>query len=258
MTIDNHYDLIAIGAHPDDVEVGAGGVLLKMSQLGYRTGIVYLTRGEMGTGGTPEIRAAEALAAAKILQTDLLETLDLGDTRLTDAPENRYQIAQLIRKYQPTIILAPWPRGGHGKRASHADHLAAGNIVINACNYATFKKLPIDGVPFQVPALFHFFLPSGEAPTFVVDITEQFDSWIAALKAHESQFLNPDKPTDRDYLWNLETMARGFGSLIGCRYGQGFKIGEPMAIEDIFCLIKGKREHCRRTLTYNPASKKME
>jgi bacillithiol biosynthesis deacetylase BshB1 len=258
MTTNDHYDLIAIGAHPDDVEVGTGGVLIKLAHAGYRTGIIYLTQGEMGTGGTAEIRAKEALAAARIMQADLLETLDLGDTRLTDSPENRYRLAELIRKYRPTIILAPWPRGGHGKRASHADHLAAGSIVTNACYYATFKKLPIQGETFEVPALFHYFLPTEETPTFIVDITEQFDDWIAALSAHESQFLNPDKPIGKDYFWHLETMARSYGSLIRCRYGQGFKIGEPMAVEDIFCLVKGERAHCRRKLTYNPVSKRME
>lgn len=258
MDIDKGYDVISIGAHPDDVEVGTGGVLLKMAQMGYRTGIIYLTQGEMGTGGTPEIRARESQTAARIMQSDLLETLDLGDTRLSDTPENRYVVAELIRKYRPTLLLAPWPRGGHGKRASHADHLAAGSIVTNACYYATFRKLPISGEPFHVSALFHYFLPVEEPPTFVVDITEQFDGWIEALKAHESQFLNPDKPKTRDYLWNLETMARNYGSLIGVKYGQGFKIGEPMAIEDPFCLVNGNRAHCRRTMSYNPATRRME
>ena len=258
MSSENRYDLIAVGAHPDDVEVGTGGALLKMAQLGYRTGIIYLTKGEMGTGGTPEIRGRESLTAAQIMKTDLLETLDLGDTKLVDTPENRNIVAGLIRKYQPTLLLAPWPRGGHGKRASHADHLAAGSIAVNACNYATFRKLPIAGEPFYVSALFHYFLPVEEPPTFVVDITEQFDGWIAALSAHESQFLNPEKPKTRDYLWNLESMARNYGNMIGAKYGQGFKIGEPMAIEDLFCLASGERAHCRRSPAYNPTTRRME
>jgi N-acetylglucosamine malate deacetylase 1 len=258
MENNDRYDLIAIGAHPDDVEVGTGGVLLKMAQSGYRTGIIYLTQGEMGTGGTPEIRSREAAAAAQILRADLLETLDLGDTRLVDSPENRNKVAELIRRYRPTMLLAPWPRGGHGKRASHADHLAAGAIVTNACNYATFKKLPISGEPFTVSTLFHFFLPVEEPPTFVVDITDQFEGWVEALRAHESQFLNPEKPRTRDYMWQLETMARSFGSMIGVKYGQGLKIGEPLAIEDLFCLVKGDRAHCRRALAYSIENKRME
>lgn len=237
MNTEHLYDLISIGAHPDDVEVGTGGVLVKASQAGYKVGIIYLTHGEMGTGGTPEIRANEATVAAGILGADLLETLNMGDTRVVDTPESRYTIAELIRKYRPRILLAPWMRGGHGKRGSHADHVAAGNIVTNACYYATFKKLPIQGDPYTVPALFHFFLPLGTPPTFVVDITDQYEQWMAALKAHESQFMNPEKLKYRDYLFNLESMARGYGNMIGVKYGQGFKIGEPLRINNIFNLV---------------------
>lgn len=234
---DHIYDLISIGAHPDDVEVGTGGVLLKMSQAGHKVGIIYLTRGEMGTGGTPAVRADEAHRAAQILGADLLETLDFGDTKVMDTPKDRNIVAELIRKYRPRVLLAPWNRGGHGKRGSHPDHLAAGNIVMNACYYATFKKLPIAGEPYAVPALFHYFLPVEEPPTFVVDITDQFDGFIAALKAHESQFLNPEKSRARDYIWSLESMARAYGNMIGVKYGQGFKIGEPLNISNIFNLI---------------------
>lgn len=231
------YDCIAIGAHPDDVEVGTGGVLIKLHDLGYKTGIIYLTRGEMGTGGTAEIRAGEAQKAAEIMGADLLDTLDLGDTRLTDTPDNRMVVAALLRKYRPRIVFAPYWTGGHGKRASHPDHLAAGLITINATNYAALKKMPIHGDPFVVRGLYHYFLPAGVMPTFVVDITQQFDRWMDALRAHESQFQNPAKP--RDYLWSLETMARGFGAHCGTKYGQGFVIGEPLIIGDPTDLVKG-------------------
>jgi bacillithiol biosynthesis deacetylase BshB1 len=239
MDMSDRYDLISFGAHPDDVEVGSGGVLLKMAQAGFRTGIVYLTRGEMGSGGDPHIRAQEALDAAKIMQTDLLETLDLGDSRLVDTPDNRTLVAGLLRRYRPRIVLAPWPRGGYGQRQSHADHLACGRIVMNARYYAGFRKLPVEGEPYQLPGLFFYFLPHDVSPSFVADISEQFEGWLSALKAHRSQFLNPNKGTGRDYLWHLETMARWYGSLVGCKYGQAFKIGEPMAVDNLFCLIRG-------------------
>ncbi len=241
MTESKNYDIVSIGAHPDDVEVGSGGVIIKMSQAGYRCGIIYLTRGEMGTGGTPEVRAGEAKAAADIMGADLLETLDLGDTRVVDTPDNRYIVAELLRRYRPKIVFAPWPRGGHGMRQMHADHLAAGNLVMHARYYATFKKLPVEGEPYRVPALFHYFLPHDETPDFVVDITDQFDRWIEALKAHGSQFVNPEKSKNRDYMWFLETMARSFGHLIGVKYGQGFKIGEPLSVADPFDLIPGEK-----------------
>jgi LmbE family N-acetylglucosaminyl deacetylase len=106
---------------------------------------------------------------------------------------------------------------------------------MNAVNYATFKKLPIENPPYTIGALFHYFLPPEKSPTFVVDISNEFDDWIKALSAHRSQFLNPEK--NRDYLWALESMARGYGNQIGVKYGQGYAIGEPLNIQDPFCLV---------------------
>jgi bacillithiol biosynthesis deacetylase BshB1 len=233
---DMKYDLISIGAHPDDVEVGTGGVLIDLNRRGYKTGIVYLTKGEMGTGGTVEIRAEEAARAAKVMGSDLIETFDWGDCGLFDTNDRRIELAGLIRKYRPEMILTPYPHVGHGKRQSHPDHVAAGQITINAANFATLKKMPIEGEPHRVKQVFHYFLPPGLAPNFVVDITEHFDRWIEALKCHESQFLNPEK--SRDYIWSLETMARAFGQQAGCKYGQGFYNVEPIRIADIFDLVK--------------------
>ncbi|RKX22567.1 MAG: bacillithiol biosynthesis deacetylase BshB1 [Candidatus Zixiibacteriota bacterium] len=230
------YDLISIGAHPDDVEVGTGGVLIGLNKIGYRTGIVYLTAGEMATGGTPDIRAEESLAAAKVIGSDLIKTYNWGDCQLFDTYERRLELAALIRQYRPKIILAPDPHIGHGRRQSHPDHVAAGQIALNAANYATLKKLPIRGEPHRVEKVFHYFLPPGKVPDFVVDITDSFEQWIEALKCHKSQFLNPEK--SRNYLWSLESMARSFGIQAGCKYGQGFYNAEPVKIIDIFDLVK--------------------
>ena len=105
---DSKYDLISIGAHPDDVEVGTGGGLIDLNQRGYKTGIVYLTKGEMGTGGTVEIRAKEAAKAAKVMGSDLIETFDWGDCGLFDTNDRRMELAALIRKYRPEILLTPY------------------------------------------------------------------------------------------------------------------------------------------------------
>jgi bacillithiol biosynthesis deacetylase BshB1 len=228
-------DLLAFGAHPDDVEVGCAGLLIKLSKRGYKTGLVILTQGEMGTGGTPEIRRKEVSEAAALMKSKVVGHLDLGDCRLEDNFENRVLTAEYIRRHKPSIVLAPWWTGGHGKRQSHPDHLACGRIAVNAVNYATFKKLPIDLPRHRVKALFHYMLPPEVPPTFVVDITEEYEQWIKVLSAHRSQFLNPEK--DRDYLWSLESMARTYGNLIGAKYGQGYAIGEPLKIEDPFCLV---------------------
>ena len=228
-------DLIAFGAHPDDIEVGCGGLLIKLRKRGYKTGIVILTQGEMGTGGTAEIRRQEVEDAAAVMGTKILAHLDLGDCKVEDNYGSRLVAAKYIRRHKPSIILAPWQSGGHGKRASHPDHVATGRIVTNAVNYAGLKKLPINEPPHSVNALFHFFLPPEIQPTFIVDITDEFDEWIKALSAHRSQFLNPEK--SRDYLWMLESMARGFGGQVGVKYGLGYAIGEPLKIDDLFCLI---------------------
>lgn len=228
-------DLLAFGAHPDDVEVGCGGLLIKLKKRGYKTGLVILTQGEMGTGGTAEIRQNEVVEAASIMGAEIVAHLDMGDCMVEDNFQSRLIAAEYIRRHKPSIVLAPWWTGGHGKRQSHPDHLACGRIAVNAANYATFKKLPIDLSPHRINALFHYFLPSEMAPTFVVDITDEYDQWIKALSAHKSQFLNPEK--DRDYLWSLESMARSYGGLIGAKYGQGYAIGEPLKIEDPFCLV---------------------
>ncbi len=228
------YDLISIGAHPDDVEVGSGGVLIDLNKRGYQCGAVILTQGEMGTGGNAEIRASEVKAAAEILGTDIAATFDWGDTRLEDSYDKRVELAKVIRRHRPKILLAPYPHIGHGRRQSHPDHVAAGVITINAANLASLKKVDVPGEPHLVTRIFHYFLPPGVTPNFVVDITPHFDRWIEALSAHRSQFLNPEK--SRDYIESLTAMARSFGMHGRCKYGQGFYAVEPVLVKDIMTL----------------------
>lgn len=231
----DHCDVISFGAHPDDVEVGTGGVLCKLADLGYKTGIVYLTEGEMGTGGNRAVRKREAERAAEIMGSRILKRFNWGDTRLTDTYERRVEIARLIRKHTPRLVFAPHWEGYTGRRQSHPDHLATGRIVMNAANLATLVKLKTAHPVHRIGGLYHFFAPSGTNPSFVVDITDQFERWMAALAAHKSQFLNPKK--SRDYMWGLETMARAAGARIGVRYGQGFVSAEPLRIDDPLTLV---------------------
>lgn len=231
------YDLISIGAHPDDIEVGTGGVLVDINSRGLKTGIVIMTEGEMGTGGTVEVRQKELYAAADILGSDVLKVFNWGDTRLEDSYDKRLAIAELIRKYKPKIILCPYPHVSHGRRQSHPDHVASGIITINAANLAALKKVDITGDPHLVTRIYHYFLPPGLQPTFVVNITPHFDTWMKALKAHESQFMNPEK--SRDYIESLTSMARSFGMQARCKYGQGFYSVEPILVEDIMTLAIG-------------------
>ncbi|MCP4684493.1 MAG: bacillithiol biosynthesis deacetylase BshB1 [bacterium] len=236
MTDENRYDLISIGAHPDDVEVGTGGVLIDLKKRGYKCGIVILTRGEMGTGGTPEIRAREIEEAAGILGADILGTFDWGDTRLEDSYDKRLEVARIIRAARPRIVLAPYPHVGHGRRQSHPDHVASGIISINAVNLAALGKADLPGDPHLVTRIFNYFLPPQVHPNFVVDITPHFEQWIEALSAHRSQFLNPEK--SKDYIEHLTTMARSFGMQARCKYGQGFHAVEPILVGDIMTLAE--------------------
>lgn len=234
MNDQTRYDLLSIGAHPDDVEVGTGGVLIDLTKRGYKCGIVIMTQGEMGTGGTAEIRAQEVKDAAAILGVDIVATCDWGDTRLEDSYDKRLEVARVIRQTRPKIILAPYPHVGHGRRQSHPDHVASGVIAVNAANLAALRKIEIPGEPHLVTRIFHYFLPPGVTPNFVVDITPHFDQWVAALSAHRSQFLNPEKT--RDYIEQLSAMARSFGLQARCKFGQGFHAVEPILVKDMLTL----------------------
>lgn len=230
------YDLISIGAHPDDVEVGTGGVLIDLAKRGKKCGIVILTQGEMGTGGNSETRQREIKDAARIMGVDVVATFDWGDTQLKDSYEHRLELASIIRRTRPKIITCPSPHIGHGTRQSHTDHVETGIITIYAAALASLKKANVEGEPHRVRRIFHYFLPPRTPADFVVDITEHFDDWIKALSAHKSQFLNPTKP--RDYIEGLTTMALSFGSQGGCKYGQGFKAAEPILIKNLLNLVE--------------------
>jgi N-acetylglucosamine malate deacetylase 1 len=240
------YDLISIGAHPDDVEVGTGGVLIDAAKRGYKCGIIILTEGEMGTGGNSAIRAQEIKDAAGILGVDILKTFDWGDTRLEDNYEHRLELGQVVRDCKPRLILAPYPHVGHGRRQSHPDHVASGLLAINSTHLASLKKAKMEGDPHLVERIFHYFLPPGITPNFVIDITTHFDQWIKALSAHKSQFLNPEK--SKDYLESISAMARSFGQQSRCKYGQGFYAVEPILVADIMTLSDIDREEDHKTL----------
>ena len=233
---DKQYDILAIGAHPDDVEVGTGGILIKQTDKGSKCGLVVLTHGEMGTGGTAEIRKQELYDAARIMGTDVVARFDWGDTRLEDTYEHRLELARVIRETRPKMILAPYPQVGHGRRQSHPDHVASGVLALNAANLAALKKVDIPGEPHLVTRTLHYFLPPHVTPHIVVDITNQFDRWIKALSAHKSQFLNPEK--SKDYIEQLSAMARSFGLQARCMYGQGLVPAEPVQVDDLRHLIE--------------------
>lgn len=233
-------DILAFGAHCDDVELGCAGLLLKMRDSGKKIGVIDLTRGEMNSKASPEIIAREASESARILAATVRKNLDLGDTRVEDNYQNRVLIAETIREYRPGAVLAPY----WGDR--HNDHRAAGWLVRNSSLYCRLKKLNSRFPPHD-PRLFLFYLLHDYAsPALVVDISTYYPRKLEAIKAYRSQFGKEfSKTTVRpigmeDYLFDIETRNRFYGSLINVKYGEAFLTPEPLNIEVLLDLFKTK------------------
>ena len=179
-------DLLAIAAHPDDVELTCGGTLLEMAHRGYKTGILDLTAGEMGTRGTPEIRAKEAAKAAKLLRVSWRGTLGVPDSDVQSSRQHKLRLAAVIRELRPkTVILPYW-------EARHPDHYHASTLGYEGCFLAGLKQLPIDGDPHRPFKILYSTVFAPVRPTFVVDITPHFEQRRRAIRAFASQF-HPNK-----------------------------------------------------------------
>ena len=229
-----NLDLLAIAAHPDDVEVTCGGTMLKMAEQGYKTGILDLTAGEMGTRGTVEIRRREAAAAAKILRVAHRESLGLPDARLTLDLPSKLAVARKIRALRPHCVILPY------WEARHPDHYTASRIGYEGCFLAGLKRLELEGEPFRPFKIIYTTAYSDVHPTFVVDITAQFERRKRAILCFGSQFRA--KPGHRRSKVHLaidrleEVMnqyARHYGQLIGVPYGEAFLVKELMQVDDV-------------------------
>lgn len=228
-------DILAIAAHPDDVEQTCGGTLLRMAEAGYRTAIVDLTAGEMGTRGTPEIRMTEALEAAKILRAGHRENMRFPDARLENTMAGRMSLAAKIRELRPrTVILPYW-------EARHPDHYHASGIGFEACFLAGLRKFDQYTEPHRPYKVIYASQYATVPPSFVVDISGQFEKRMESLLAYRSQYgateqggdLFPDEAEIRE---RLAAIARYYGNLIGVKYGEGFVVKETMRVDDIAAL----------------------
>ncbi|HEY1264616.1 MAG TPA: bacillithiol biosynthesis deacetylase BshB1 [Terriglobales bacterium] len=252
----SHFlDILAIAAHRDDVEQTCGGTLLKMTQLGHRTGILDLTQGEMGTRGTDEERKQEADAAAKILRASWRKALDIPDGRVENTWENRLKVAQVIRELQPRVVILPYWQG------RHPDHYTTATLGYEACFLAGLAKLDTSGRAPSVdrPAELHAALAADDPkphrpfkiiyatlyydirPTFVVDITDQFDARSQALMAYKSQFSDQEAgkdifPAQAEIRARMEALARYYGMLGGVTYAEPFLQKEVGLVEDLALL----------------------
>jgi bacillithiol biosynthesis deacetylase BshB1 len=221
-------DVLVFSPHPDDAEIGTGGVLAKMKAVGAVTAIVDLTEGEMASGGTVEIRREECKEAAKILKLDYRGTLGLPDCGLDDTFEYRQALARAIRILRPEVIFAPYFGQKPGRGRGHNDHIKAGILASHAFNYAHLAKLEPGLPPHQARALFYYFLPSEVTPTFIVPVDDYYQQWIDSIMAHRSQFGDPEKNPEMRVFF--ESHARQFGRLMSCRYAQAYLSEKPLAV----------------------------
>jgi len=228
-----HVDILTIAAHPDDVELTCAGTLIRMVQQGYSVGIVDLTQGEMGTRGTPEIRAEEAEAARAVIGAKFRERMNLGDSRLTTSIENRLAVADAIRRAQPRTVVLPYWEG------RHPDHYAASTLGYEACYAAGLKQLPISGSPHRPKKILYASMYWEVRPSFIVDISPFFAKKIEAINCFASQFAgNLREVTELYPAWGrlidrVGAQCKYFGHLIGADYAEPFVVKEIMAVDDI-------------------------
>jgi len=227
-------DILALAAHRDDVEQTCGGTLLKMAQRGHRTGILDLTQGEMGTRGSAEDRAREAVEAARILCTSWRQALDIPDGRVENTWENRLKVVRVLREQRPRVVVLPYWKG------RHPDHYTASVLGYEACFLAGLAKLNVAGAtkPHRPFKIIYATLYYDVRPTFVVDITEQFEARLESLMAYQTQFSDQEAgkgmfPARDEIRSRVEAMARFYGMLGGVTYAEPFLQKEVGLIEDL-------------------------
>lgn len=228
-------DILAIAAHPDDVEQTCGGTLIKMAEKGYRTGVLDLTAGDMGTRGMPEQRIEEACRAAKIMLVSQRENMHFPDARLENTISARMSLALKIREMKPRLVVLPYWQG------RHPDHYRCSEMGYEACFLAGLKKLDEYTEPHRPYKIIYSSIYANVTPSFVVDISAQFERRMAALLSYTSQYgssaeggaLFPDEPEIRE---RLGAVARFYGNLVGAKYGEPFVVKETMVVEDVMTL----------------------
>ena len=232
-------NILALGAHPDDVEMSCAGTLLAAAAAGKTIGIVDLTRGELGTRGTPATRAAEATAAGKVLGLSARENLGLPDGFFRNDREHQLPLIQAIRRYCPDVVLA------NAIHDRHPDHGRAADLARDACWLAGLRMIETlgdDGLP-QAPwrprNLYHYIQDQYIVPAFVVDISAHWPKKWAAIQAYKSQFFDPASEEPETYLSSqafsqfLEARGRDVGHLIGAEFGEGFTVQRPVGVREV-------------------------
>ncbi len=225
-------DILAIAAHPDDVEQTCGGTMIRMAEQGYRTGVLDLTAGDMGTRGTSELRIEESQAAAGHLLLSWRQNLKWPDARLENTITTRMTMAGVIRRIRPRTVILPYWTG------RHPDHYRAAEIGYEACFLAGLRKLEEETEPHRPFKILYSSLYANVTPSFVVDITRQFERRMAALLSYKSQYGDSAEgsdlfPAQAEVEERLASVARFYGNLIGVKYGEPFVVKESMQVDDV-------------------------
>jgi bacillithiol biosynthesis deacetylase BshB1 len=225
-------DVLAVAAHPDDVEQTCGGTLIRMAELGYRNGVLDLTAGEMGSRGTPQLRIEESQQAAAHLLLAWRQNLRWPDARLENTISARMTLAGVVRRLRPRVVILPYWTG------RHPDHYRASEIAYEACFLSGLRRLEEDVPPHRPFKILYSSLYANVAPSFVVDISRQFDRRMAALFSYESQYgdsatVSDLFPPHSEVQERLASVARFYGNLIGVKYGEPFVVKESLQIDDI-------------------------
>ncbi len=217
-------DIMVISPHPDDAELSCGGLIAKMNEKRYHVGIIDLTKGELGTEGTSAIRIKEARKAAKVLGTEIRENLDFGDCRLDQGFDKAVRLADLIRQHQPSLVIAPY------QDDNHPDHVEASKLTKKAVFLAKLVKIKTDHHAHSVGAVAYYMLEKQFDPSLVVDVTQQYDTKIEAIKAYKSQ-KNLIHGVG-GLLEHVQLRDQLFGSRIGVKYGEPYYYEKPLKVDD--------------------------
>ena len=234
-------NILAFGAHPDDVELGCGATIAKEISLGKLVGIIDLTRGELGTRGTAETRDIEANKASKILKVSVRENLGFKDGFFKNNQKNQLEIIKILRKYQPEIVLC------NAIHDRHIDHGQGSKLVSDACFLSGLVKIEtsLNGniqEPWRPKLVYHYIQWKNIEPDFVVDVSDFMDVKMEAIKAYATQFYNPNSKepespiTSKNFLDSVLYRAQDLGRLIGSNYGEGFTVERHLAVNSLYDL----------------------